>query len=103
MEIHKNYDVSVKITHPRHIGVIQKENTSNVEKSFVEALLNAVDNVNKAENKAKELGELAIVSPEEVNVHDIMIAEEEARLSLLFVKTVVEKGISAWRELLNLR
>jgi flagellar hook-basal body complex protein FliE len=103
MEIYRNYDVSVKITHPKHIGESQRESTSNIEKSFGEVLLGAVDNVNKAENKARELGELAIVSPEEVNVHDIMIAEEEARLSLLFVKTVVEKGISAWRELLNLR
>jgi flagellar hook-basal body complex protein FliE len=103
MEIYRNYDVSVKITHPKHIGGSQRESTSNIEKSFGEVLLDAFDNVNKAENKARELGELAIVSPEEVNVHDIMIAEEEARLSLLFIKTVVEKGISAWRELLNLR
>jgi flagellar hook-basal body complex protein FliE len=103
MEISNNYDVFVKTTNPKHLGQVRESNSSNVEKSFGEALLSAIDGANKSQLKSRELEELAVVSPEEVDVNDIMIAEEESRLSLLFVKTVIDKGISAWRELLNLR
>lgn len=97
------YDVSVKTTNDKHISPMKQDKERNIEESFGEILLKAVDDVNQKESKAKELQELAIVSPEEVNVHEVIIAEEEARLSLLFVKTVIDKGITAWKDLLNLR
>ncbi|MCX8029649.1 MAG: flagellar hook-basal body complex protein FliE [Brevinematales bacterium] len=104
MIIHNHgYEVNIKTSDIRHFHTKAQNKESNIEESFGEALLKIFDDINKKETKAKELQELAVVSPEEVNVHEVIIAEEEARISLLFVKTVVEKGISAWRDLLNLR
>lgn len=98
-----DYDVELKASREKHFTHPKSLRPRTVEESFGEALLKAFDDVRGKESDAKRLQELAVVSPEEVNVHDIMIAEEEARLSLLFVKTVIEKGITAWKDLLNLR
>jgi len=97
------YYVNMKITSHKHISPTREIKDKSIEKNFGEILLKLVDDINQKESKAKELQELAVVSPEEVNVHEVIIAEEEARISLLFAKTVIEKGISAWRDLLNLR
>lgn len=97
------YYVNMKVTSHKHIIPSKEPRESNVERSFGEILLSLIEDINQKEQKAKELQELAVVSPEEINAHEVIIAEEEARLSLLFAKTVIEKGISAWRDLLNLR
>lgn len=98
-----DYSVELRATREKHFTYPKDYRSRSVEESFGEVLLKAFDDVRIKESHAKQLQELAIVSPEEVNVHEIMIAEEEARLSLLFVKTVIEKGIGAWKDLLNLR
>lgn len=98
-----NYDVTMKYSNDKHFSPLKDRETKGIEQSFGELLLKLFDNVNQKETKSKELQELAIVSPEEVNVHEVMIAEEEARLSLLFVKTVIDKGITAWKDIMNLR
>ncbi len=97
------YDVDIKVSNEKHFSSINKREPKTVESNFGELLLRIFDDLNQKEAKSRELQELATVSPEEVNVHEIMIAEEEARLSLLFVKTVIDKGITAWKDLLNLR
>ncbi|MEN2997677.1 MAG: flagellar hook-basal body complex protein FliE [Brevinematia bacterium] len=102
-EVFRSYDVVIRVTNEKHIAFPGEHRVKNVEQSFGELLLRAIDDVNRKELEAKSLQEMAVVSPEEVNVHEVIIAEEEARLSLLFVKTVIEKGITAWRDLLNLR
>ncbi|MCS7299112.1 MAG: flagellar hook-basal body complex protein FliE [Spirochaetia bacterium] len=98
-----DYNVELKASREKHFTHPKDFRSRSVEESFGEVLLKAFDDVRIKESSARQLQELAIVSPEEVNVHEIMIAEEEARLSLLFVKTVIEKGIGAWKDLLNLR
>lgn len=103
MVINNQYDVFLNTTRKGHISDVKVSKYKNIEESFGNMLLKLIDDIREKDEKAKELQELAIVSPEEVNVHDVMIAEEEARISLLFVKTVLDKGISAWKDLLNLR
>lgn len=101
--ISRSYEVTVKTTRDKHISENNVLKNKDLEDRFGELLLKALDDINQKEIKAKELQELAAISPEEVNVHEVIIAEEEARLSLLFAKTVIEKGITAWKDLLNLR
>ncbi|MGC8964275.1 MAG: flagellar hook-basal body complex protein FliE [Brevinematia bacterium] len=103
MLVNNQYDVFFNTTKQGHISDVKVNKSKNVEEGFGDMFLKLIDDVKEKEGRAKELQELAIVSPEEVNVHDVIIAEEEARISLLFVKTVLDKGISAWKDILNLR
>lgn len=73
------------------------------EEAFSDLIFAAVENVNDAQNEASELETMMVVSPDEVNIHEVMIASEKARLSVTMMKTVVEKALSAYQEILNIR
>ncbi len=70
---------------------------------FAQVLFNAVENVNQLQQNADELEEKMAVSPEEVDIHEVMIASEKARLGITFMKTIVEKAIRAYNDLVTMR
>ncbi len=98
-----NNDVRMITLNPRHISDVSVKETKNIEKNFANVLFELIDEANLKNVKATELQKLATISPEEINVHDVIIAEEEARITLLFAKTVIDKAITSWKDLLNLR
>jgi len=109
MEIYTSKQVigdEVKLfkTHLNHISdVIQVEEEDGVEKSFGKLLMNALKKVNDLQIKSDELTTKMIVSPDEVNIHDVMIAAQKAQLSLNFVKAIRDRVIRAYQEIMNMR
>lgn len=71
--------------------------------SFGEALRRAFDNVNDQQIQADELTQKVVFDPNSVEIHEVMIAAEKARISLTFAKTVTDGFIRAYRELTQLR
>jgi flagellar hook-basal body complex protein FliE len=43
------------------------------------------------------------ISPDEVDIHEVMIASEKARLSVSLFKTVVDKAIKAYNDIMMIR
>ncbi|NPV01102.1 MAG: flagellar hook-basal body complex protein FliE [Brevinematales bacterium] len=72
-------------------------------KPFAEVLFNAVDQVNQLQIESNNLEEQWIVAPDEVDIHQVMIASEKARLSVSFMKTIVEKAMKAYNDIMMIR
>ncbi|MGL4676072.1 MAG: flagellar hook-basal body complex protein FliE [Brevinema sp.] len=88
---------------PRHINKNQANNTKDIEKSFAEVFFNAVNQINDQQTQADQLQQAAITAPDSVNVADILIATEKARLAVGMLKSVTERATRAYTEMMNIR
>jgi len=70
---------------------------------FSKVLFNAVEQVNKTQLDADDLEQKMIVSPDQVNIHEVMITSEKARLSISFFKSITEKAIKAYNDIMMIR
>ena len=97
--------VSLKTTHPKHIDEsgFKVKGKPDTEKSFGEVLAGVFNNVNDLQIKTNKLSEQMITDPDSVNVHDVMIAIAEANLSLSMTKSVVDKALRAYKEIVSTR
>jgi flagellar hook-basal body complex protein FliE len=71
--------------------------------SFEDVLLSALEGVNSDQLEASELSELLVTNPEEVDAHELTIAMSKASLSLNIARTVMDRVVRAWKEVLNTR
>jgi len=97
--------IDLKRTNPLHFnteGITSQKETDPVE-SFSDVLFNVVNQANQLQQNADDLEQKMIVSPEEVNVHEVMIASEKARLSITFLKSITEKALKAYNDIMMLR
>jgi len=96
--------VSLNVTHGAHFGA-PKEKVPDDQ--FMTALSNALkgafQRVNGMQKTSDELTKQMAVSPDSVDIHDVTIAAEKARLSLMLTKSIVDRITQAYRELINMR
>jgi len=71
--------------------------------NFGDALLKAIDGVNADQQKTSNLIQQMVVAPDTVNAHDVTIAMAEANLSLNLAKTILNRIVSGWKEVINTR
>ncbi|MBN1899061.1 MAG: flagellar hook-basal body complex protein FliE [Spirochaetes bacterium] len=109
MRIFSNYEalgdhVPLKVTHQHHYSDVDAgEGTKGSKKSFGALLNSMLKEVNQLQMKSDELTEKMITSPDEVNIHDVMVASQKALLSLNFVKSIRDRAIRAYQEIMNMR
>lgn len=70
---------------------------------FEDAMLKAMDGVNAYQNKSSDLLQQMAVDPEAVDAHDVTIAMAEANLSLNIARTVMDRIVRGWKEVINTR
>ncbi len=70
---------------------------------FAEALNSALTSVNNTQISAEALVQKLISNPKSVNLHEVLVAGEKARMSLTFTKTISDLVVRTYRELINLR
>jgi flagellar hook-basal body complex protein FliE len=97
--------VKLARTDPRHIAGAgeQAAPAAGPESSFGNLLLSALGNVNDSQLKSIDLTQQMITSPDSVNVHDVTIALAEANLALSMTKSIVDRALTAYREIINVR
>jgi flagellar hook-basal body complex protein FliE len=71
--------------------------------NFADAMLRAVDAVSAQQMNASALAEQALVDPDSVDIQDLTIAQAEASLSLNIARTVLNRLVQDWREIINIR
>ncbi|MDR1867163.1 MAG: flagellar hook-basal body complex protein FliE [Treponema sp.] len=112
-----HYTLPMTVTNPKHIQAAtpvtgkdivelgQKIGTGAVTRSgtFEEAMLRALDNVSTDQQKAETLIQAAITDPDSVDVHDITIAQAKASLSLNISRTVLNRLVQGWKDIINTR
>jgi flagellar hook-basal body complex protein FliE len=120
--------VSMKITHPKHMvpkngpytvgggavvagrggAVSELGNKTGAESAlrsgaFEDVMLRALDAVSAEKQAADNLIQQAIVDPESVDSHDITIAQAKANMSLNITRTILNRIVQGWRDIINTR
>ncbi len=97
--------IDLKKTNPLHLDSALKKQTQAQapEGSFGDVLLKAFNDVNNMQQTSDELATRMITDPESVTVQDVMISMAESGLAIEMAKTVVNKAILAYKDLINVR
>ena len=91
---------------PRHFDVNGKSGPLAVDGSkatFQDAMISAMEGINSDQIKATDLYQKMITSPDSVDAHDVTLAGAQAQMSLNLAKNVVERGLQAYRDIINMR
>jgi flagellar hook-basal body complex protein FliE len=92
-------------TDPRHFDVNGHMGPLGDDKkaTFADAMQAAMEGVNDDQIKASDLYQKMITDPNSVDVHDVTLAGAEAQMSLNLAKNVIERGLQAYRDIINMR
>jgi len=98
--------VTLARTNPLHLagaGAPQAREPGDAEHSFGDLLMKALGSVNDTQLKSMDLTERMITAPDSVDVHDVTIALAEANLAISMTKAIVDRALTAYREIINVR
>lgn len=93
-------------TDPRHFDVTGRMGPlagDAPKASFQDAMQAAMEGVNADQIKATDLYQKMITDPNSVDAHDVTLAGAEAQMSLNLAKNVIERGLQAYRDIINMR
>ena len=97
-------NVSLKTTMKKHISdKVSTPANDDPVRPFADVLLSAVNDVNNLQQNAAGLEQKLVIDPDSVNIHEVMIASEKARLSLSLMKTLTDKALKAYTDILMIR
>lgn len=92
---------------PLHFDVNIFSSKSNAKdndiKTFKDVLINSIADVNKSQLNVSKVTEQAILKPSSIDVHDVVIAMSKANMNLSILKAVVERGVKAYQDIINIR
>lgn len=97
----KGYKVSMNSTSPKHFNYIEKnsDNTPN----FLNYLTKSITDTNEALVNAEILQQKLVEDPDNTNIDEVTIAAKEAEIALNLTKSVINKLITGYKELINIR
>jgi flagellar hook-basal body complex protein FliE len=71
--------------------------------SFEDAMLKAMDGVNALQADSSNALEAMLTDPDSIDAHDVTIAMAKANMSLNITRTVLDRVVRAWKDILNTR
>ncbi|MDR2101052.1 MAG: flagellar hook-basal body complex protein FliE [Treponema sp.] len=112
--------IAMRVTHPRHLVNPSASYTASGEAlsilgnrigtdmvtrsgSFEDVMLRALDKVSGDQQFAADLEQQAVVDPGSVDTHDITIAQAKASMSLNITRTVLNRIVQGWKDIINTR
>ncbi|MDR2150253.1 MAG: flagellar hook-basal body complex protein FliE [Spirochaetaceae bacterium] len=109
--------LAMTLTDPRHIAQAPVSSGAILSKmgkaigadmvtqsgSFEEIMLRTLDDVSGQQQNAEQLIQAAITDPDSVDIHDITIAQAKASMSLNITKTVLNRLVQGWKDIINTR
>ncbi|MCX7948612.1 MAG: flagellar hook-basal body complex protein FliE [Treponemataceae bacterium] len=112
--------IPMVVTHPKHLvpktGEFRTSGTALAQLgekvgaegvlrsgSFEDAMLKALDSVNQDQITSNQLMVDMVTDPDSVDPHDVTIAMAKANLSLNIARTVLDRVVKGWKELINTR
>ncbi len=92
-------------TNAKHIGgqEYMPSNPNHIAGSFAQALNQALENANALQLDAEKLQVQMVTRPEEVDPHQVSIAQTKAELALSLTKAVTTRLVNGFKELQNFR
>ena len=94
------YKVQMKATSKKHFNFIDPKDNSLTFSNYLKDSINAT---NASIVKSEMLQEKLITDPTSVNIEEVTIAAKEAEVSLNLAKTIINKLIQGYKDLINIR
>lgn len=95
------HKVKMNSTSPKHFNYIEKANSNSP--TFLNYLTKSINDTNMAIVNAELLQQQLIEDPDNTNIDDVTIAAKEAEIALNLTKSVINKLITGYKELINIR
>ncbi|MFP3088775.1 flagellar hook-basal body complex protein FliE [Treponema sp. TIM-1] len=112
--------VPMRVTHPYHMVSRREKFTADGKAlsdlgnkigaeavlrsgTFEDTMLKALDMVSAQQQTPGNLMQVAMTDPGTVDAHDITIAQAKASMSLNITRTVLNRLVQGWRDLINTR
>jgi flagellar hook-basal body complex protein FliE len=70
---------------------------------FSETMLKALDKVSAYQKHSQYMAEQAVIDPDSVSPEDVGTAQAQARMSLDMTRTILNRVVQAWRDIINTR
>jgi len=102
----KGDSVQMLTSNLRHItetGALAGEEGNTEGESFENVMLKALDGVNQYQQDSSAKIQQVMVDPESIDPQDVTIAMAEANLSLNIARTVMDRVVRGWKEVINTR
>jgi len=71
--------------------------------SFEDAMLKAMEGVNAYQMENTSLVQQMLVDPDSVDAHEVTLSMSRANMSLNITRTVLDRVVRAWKDLINTR
>ena len=71
--------------------------------TFADTMLGALDRVSSYQQHASNTNQAALLDPDSVDVHDITVAQAQARIALDITRNVLNRLVQSWRDIINTR
>jgi flagellar hook-basal body complex protein FliE len=71
--------------------------------TFDTVMLKTLDRVNAHQRNVEALHQQMITDPESVDVHEITDAQAKAQMSLNITRTILNRVVQAWKDIINTR
>lgn len=88
-------------TTPKHFNYIEKD--SNNSPTFLNYLTKSIGDTNTALVNAEILQQKLVEDPDNTSIDEVTIAAKEAEIALNLTKSVINKLITGYKELINIR
>ncbi|MCX8058388.1 MAG: flagellar hook-basal body complex protein FliE [Spirochaetes bacterium] len=94
------YKVELKATSEKHFNFKPKKDNSLTFSNYIK---DSIISTNESIAKSELLQEKLITDPTSVNIEEVTIAAKEAEVSLNLAKTILNKLIQGYKDLINIR
>jgi flagellar hook-basal body complex protein FliE len=110
----------MRVTHPRHLVNPKVSYAASGEAlsllgdrigadavtrsgTFENVMLQALDKVSGDQQFVASLEQQAVTDPASVDTHDITIAQAKAAMSLNITRTILNRVVQSWKDIINTR
>lgn len=99
--------VTFRKLYSRHLDLNKELSQNNgregTQKSFSNVLMDSLNEVNKAQIDSGAITEAYLLDPDSVEAHDVTIAMAKANMTLNVTKSIVDKAVKSYKEIISLR
>ncbi|GEM_PF-2687568 len=97
-------NITLAATNPRHFGfAVKKEGKGTIVDNFASLLSHKINDTNESINYSDHMKQELAVNPRNVQIHDVIIAAQEAEMSLNFLVSLRDRALRAYQEIISMR
>jgi flagellar hook-basal body complex protein FliE len=101
--------IAMQVNNPRHLVKPDHSSAGKTGEavfrsdSFGDMMLQRLDQISVEQLEPERIARLAITAPGTVDAHDVTIAQAKASMSLDITRTILNRVVQGWRDLINTR